>query len=107
MMMMRIIMMNNSATVHSNHSSSYSPYGTMAAAADKWRYTVQNITSIFSSEYTLSPGTGSKKKFADFDMVMIVMMMMMIMMMMTGAGGAAGLGGDGDGEASGLWTAQD
>ena len=59
---------DNSATVHSNHSSSYSPYGTIAAAADKWRYTVQNITSMFSSEHTLSPGAGAKKRFTDFDM---------------------------------------
>ena len=59
---------DNSATVHSNHSSSYSPYGTMAAAADKWRYTVQNITSIFSSEHMISPGAGSKKRLMDFDM---------------------------------------
>ncbi len=59
---------DNSATVHSNHSSSYSPYGTMAAAADKWRYTVQNITSMFSSEHTLSPNAGTKKRFTDFDM---------------------------------------
>ena len=57
--------MDNSATVHEGAAGS--PYGTLAVAADKWRYTVQNITSIFSSEYTLSPG-GSKKKFQDFDM---------------------------------------
>ena len=55
---------DNSATVH---ESSHSPYSTLAVAADKWRNTVQNITSIFSSEYTLSPG-GSKKRFMDFDM---------------------------------------
>merc|ERR1719322_786776 len=54
---------DNSATIHETSS----PYSTLAAAADKWRNTVQNITSIFSSEYTLSPG-GSKKRFLDFDM---------------------------------------
>merc|ERR1719322_1055357 len=42
---------DNSATIHETSS----PYSTLAAAADKWRNTVQNITSIFSSEYTLSP----------------------------------------------------
>ena len=57
---------DNSSTIHESPPT-HSPYSTLAVAADKWRYTVQNITNMFSSEYTLSPG-GSKKRFHDFDM---------------------------------------
>ena len=57
---------DNSSTIHESPTT-HSPYSTLAVAADKWRYTVQNITNMFSSEYTLSPG-GSKKRFHDFDM---------------------------------------
>ena len=55
-----------SATIHGAPQSG--PYSGLAGgAADKWRYTVQNITSLFSSaDYSLT--SGNKKRTEDFDM---------------------------------------
>ena len=57
---------NPNATVHgAPQSPSYS--GMTGGAAEKWRYTVQNITNLFSSsDYSLSSAT--KKRIEDFDM---------------------------------------
>jgi len=58
---------STNATVHGAPQSS--PYSGLAGgAADKWRYTVQNITSLFSAaDYSLSPPS-NKKRIEDFDM---------------------------------------